>query len=346
MTNLKRALFIKTKHLGDSVILTSAIEALPDEWVVDVFCYPDSKEIFELNSRVDNIFVSPRHLNGFSRIKHYLSTYLKMRSMKYDLLAQFSDDWRGAFFARFLNVKLSVAKHNTKRPKFWFKSFNQIAKLSARARHASEQDVDLLRKVGLYKEAFAPKYAINISSENLSYVRNLLENTSLKLGNKRIVIHSSSRWKFKTMSVSFWVNLVDALQASGFQVILSGAPSDYDFNQAIIERSSNPPSLMCDLSIAKTAALYKCADLIITIDSMSVHLASAIGIPTVALFGPSNSIIWGPHIAMSKVISSSNHSCVPCGIDGCGGGKVSHCLESISINEILDNVQVLLSKSQ
>lgn len=344
MTNLKRALFVKTKHLGDSVILTSAIDALPEGWVVDIFCYPDSKSIFEMNSRVDDIFVAPRHLNGVSRIKHYVSAYLKMRSKKYDLLAQFSDDWRGAFFARFLDVKLSVAKQSSKRPKFWSRSFDQIAKVSALSRHASEQDVDLLRKVGLYKKAFAPSYSIQILDEDLQYVRNLLLNRDVDFSKRRILLHSSSRWKFKTMSVGFWVDLVNALVASGYEVILTGAPSDYLFNEAIAKQSTGSPVLMCDLTIPRTAALYKCADLIITIDSMSVHLASAIGIPTVALFGPSNSIVWGPHMLESKVITSPNHKCVPCGIDGCGGGKVSHCLEGISIQDVLSNADYLLKR--
>jgi heptosyltransferase-3 len=103
---------------------------------------------------------------------------------------------------------------------------------------------------------------------------------------------------------------------------------------------------MCSLSIGETAALYKCADLLITIDSMSVHLASAIGIPQVSLFGPTNPDIWGPHYVKSKVVVMPDYSCVPCGIDGCGGGKISYCLEGISLEQIMGDVNFLLNESR
>jgi len=54
---MKKALFLKTKHIGDSVILTSAIAALPEEFAVDVLCFKESEPIFSMCPRVQNILL-------------------------------------------------------------------------------------------------------------------------------------------------------------------------------------------------------------------------------------------------------------------------------------------------
>ena len=67
MEKNKTALFFKTKNIGDSIILTSAIVALPEEYeFVDVVCLPESKEIFQMCPRVRNIFIIPRKYIGWN----------------------------------------------------------------------------------------------------------------------------------------------------------------------------------------------------------------------------------------------------------------------------------------
>lgn len=343
LTKNKRALFVKTKHLGDSIILTSAIEALPNDWTVDVFCYPESEPIFRMNHRVLNVYIAPRHLTGFAKLKHYVNTYQAMKANKYDLLAQFSDDWRGAFFARLLNVKLSVAKQNFKRPRFWFNSFDQIARLVRNGRHASEQDVDLLRKVGLYEGKSSPAYKLSPSASDLKFAKDWLLSRKIDFSKKIVVIHSSSRWKFKTMNITIWSDLINKLYEHGeCEVLLTGSSADVSFNKKIIDQSNHTPALACDFSLSQTAALYQYADLLISIDSMSIHLGSAMSKPIIAIFGPTDIKVWGPHAVTYKALVSG-HSCVPCGIDGCGGGKVSHCLESITPNQIYASAIQILS---
>jgi heptosyltransferase-3 len=64
-----------------------------------------------------------------------------------------------------------------------------------------------------------------------------------------------------------------------------------------------------------------------------MHLAAAMGVPTVALFGPSGEAEWGPWNTRSSVVSTT-HSCRPCGQDGCGGGKVSECLTLLPVDAV------------
>jgi heptosyltransferase-3 len=74
-----------------------------------------------------------------------------------------------------------------------------------------------------------------------------------------------------------------------------------------------------------------------------MHIAAAVGTPTVVLFGPSGDKQWGPWGVPFRVISSQQHPCRPCGIDGCGGGKVSDCLTSLSVDAVLTAAHELLA---
>jgi ADP-heptose:LPS heptosyltransferase len=73
-----------------------------------------------------------------------------------------------------------------------------------------------------------------------------------------------------------------------------------------------------------------------------VHLAESVrGVLlsfALGLFGPSGDLKWGPWQVTSHIVTS-NHSCRPCGLDGCGNGKVSDCLTSIPVDTVLAAVR-------
>ena len=347
----KTALFLKTKHLGDSVILTSAIAALPQDFVVDVLCFKESAAIFAMNSRVRRVLVVPRHLTGFARWREYWRLLTVMRNQQYDVLAQFSDDWRGAFLARMLNAKISVARQSKKRPQFWSSSFQHIAKLTPTSRPAAEQDVDLLRKIGLYKQPFAPAYQLTVTETDRLFVDNWLQTEWLGSQatehKKLIVIHAAARWKFKGLPHATWAALIDALHQRNYSVVLSGGAGDLDFNQALISLCQTAPTLTRDFDLGKTAALLQQADLLVSIDSMAVHMASALQTPVVALFGPTDEKVWAPWQVPHRVVTlgagdSPSFVCRPCGLDGCAGSKVSQCLVAITPAQILAAIDALL----
>ena len=96
-----------------------------------------------------------------------------------------------------------------------------------------------------------------------------------------------------------------------------------------------------------TAGLMSRIDLLISIDSMSIHMGSAMKKPIVALFGPTDDRVWGPWLTPHIVLPDSNHlpqsfSCRPCGLDGCAGTKVSQCLYAITPEEVFAATKKLL----
>jgi len=341
-------LFLKTKNIGDSIILTSAISALPKDYqYVDIVCLPESEPIFKMHPRVRHVFVIPRHLKGFSKVMAYIKFYQEITSYSYDLLAHFSNDWRGALFQRIFPAKLSVARKTHRRGQFWHQSFDILTESLDDLRPIAEQDVDLLRAVGLYGNVKAPSYLVKTSINQKSKIKNWLSKHSVSSNKKLVVIHAPSRWKFKELPIATWVNVIDKLKEKKFEVVLCGSKEDLLTNQAIYALCKMKPIITNNFSLEDTAALYSLAHLVLTIDSMSTHLASATQTPVISIFGPSNEKNWGPWGGKHRVIAlttenSPAFACRPCGQDGCEGSKISQCLIQMEPDLIISEALKIL----
>jgi len=298
-----------------------------------------------MNNRVRHVFVIPRDKTGLNKIISYFNLFKRLFKEHYDLFANFSSDWRGAFLARFLNIGMSVSRETPRRGSFWHQSFDFLAPTLDTERPMAEQDVDLLRSINLYKKSVAPAYELNISHTQKSKVNAWLKKHDIHSNNKLVVIHASSRWKFKEIPVASWARIVDEIKSQKIDVAISGSHDDFKTNEMIFNLCQSKPLLAKDFSLIDTAALYERADLVLTIDSMSTHLASAVKTPVVSIFGPTNEKNWGPWKGKYKVIGLSikddeMFACRPCGQDGCEGTKISQCL--VQLNPKMVTKQALL----
>jgi heptosyltransferase-3 len=143
--------------------------------------------------------------------------------------------------------------------------------------------------------------------------------------------------------------VIDALALKNISVVLSGSQSDLQDNEDIISLCKSKPTLVKDFSLKDTAALYQLANLVVTIDSMSTHLSSAVGTPVISIFGPTSDKNWGPWMVKHKIIAlgeldDPSFSCRPCYKEGCEGSRVSDCLNQVNYKSIIDNICDLLNK--
>lgn len=99
-----------------------------------------------------------------------------------------------------------------------------------------------------------------------------------------------------------------------------------------------------ELTLEELGAALQGARAFVGMDSVPMHMAAAVGTPTVALFGPSGDIEWGPWRTPHRVVRE-DLPCRPCGRDGCGGGKLSECLSLIAPARVLAALDELLQET-
>ena len=95
-----------------------------------------------------------------------------------------------------------------------------------------------------------------------------------------------------------------------------------------------------DLAVSLAAVLRRCR-LFVGNDNGPMHMAAALGVPVVGLFGPSDPAEWGPWGKGHHIIYKGL-DCRPCFHPGCSRGEES-CMRLITLDEVWEAVQERLS---
>jgi heptosyltransferase-3 len=346
---IRRVLVIKLRHHGDVLLSSpvfSVLKAHAPQAEIDALVYADTAEMLTLHPAISQVHVIDRkwkQRGKFAQLGEEMALFQMLKGRRYDLIIHLTEHWRGAWLCRLLTPRWSVGPAVSGRGRSWKASFTHVQGVPPHAlRHTAETNLDALRRLGIQPGADERRLTLVPGEAAEKRVASLLGGLGLAEGGF-IHIHPASRWFFKCWPVDRMAALIARLQAAGQVVLLTAAPAANELAMvaAIQSHLSQPAlSLAGELSLKELAALSQRAKLFIGVDSAPMHIAAAVGTPVVALFGPSGDRQWGPWQVACRVLSSQ-HSCRPCGLDGCGGGKVSDCLVAISVDEVFQAVDQL-----
>ena len=270
-------------------------------------------------------------IGGSGLIGSKLVNLLRVARARYDL----ETEGRGEQFDGFEQLVPPVM---VDRGRWWRKSFTHLYPL-IRNRHRVEVNLDALRRIGVYPALNERKVQFVPGGDAEHKV------ASLGLPQAFVHMHPASRWSFKCWPAERNAQLADRLAAEGHAVVLTAAPQESNFiDQILAKTASKPLNLAGGLSLKELGALTARAHLFIGVDSMPMHLAAAMGTPTIALFGPSNEAEWAPWNVEQRIVTTT-HSCRPCGVDGCGGSKVSECLTLLPVDAVHAAAREILVKA-
>jgi len=334
-----RALVVKLRHHGDVLLAAPVLSVLEARGLeVDALVYDDTAPMLEGHPALSQLHTVGRNWrnDGFSRLAKEKALFARLRARRYGLLVHLSEQPRGAWLARTLGARYSVAPRMPDRGAFWAHSFTHLYPIAPR-RHQVEVNLDALRRIGVQPEPPLRKVIFDPGADAAKRVAGLVPERFVHL-------HPASRWRFKCWPAEKNAELVERLAAEGLPAVITAAPdpAEVSFVEEILKKAK-ALNLAGKLSIKELGALTARAALFVGVDSMPMHLAGAMGTPTVALFGPSGEHEWGPWGVPHRVVRS-DHSCRPCGLDGCGGGKVSECLAFLPVDAVHAAARALLGK--
>ncbi len=285
-----------------------------------------------------------------------------LRARHYDLVVHLSVHMRGSWLVRLLRPRWSVAPKF--RTGFWANSFTHLYPAqSDPQRHTVETNLDSLRVLGIEPAAVDKRVIIVPGASAEARVADLLARHGVPAGGF-VHVHPASRWAFKCWPAERVAALCDALAAKGIPIVLTSAPDPAEKaliaavcaargkGAAACRQGGSPDAqrapaptidLSGQLSLKELAALTGQAKLFVGADSAPMHIAAAMGTPVVAIFGPSGDREWGPWGDGHRVVASTTHPCRPCGLAGCNDSKVSACLTTLPVAQVLAACEELLA---
>ena len=186
-----------------------------------------------------------------------------------------------------------------------------------------------------------------------------------------VVVHVPSMWRYKQWPVTHFRHVVDALLREGVQVVLTGSDSANDQALVAAMRDAGTEPDLIDVSgrlqLRQLRALLDGADAYLGPDTSVTHLAAALGLPIVTVFGPSWPDQFGPwprehpptqpwlrraqcqRVGRSVVLQGPDRAdrpqCVPCLRMGCEDrvDSPSHCLENLDPERVLVELRRILN---
>ena len=351
--SLRRALVIKLRHHGDVLLASPVISMLKrvaPQCEVDALVYADTAPMLEGHPALAQLHLIDRNWKRQGLWRQAAAEWqliTDLRARHYDLVLHLSVHPRGAWLVRLLRPHWSVAPKS--RAGFWASSFTHLYPAqSDPQRHTVETNLDSLRVLGM-EPMPADKCVTMVPGTGAeARVGELLVHHGLQTGGF-VHVHPASRWAFKCWPAERVAALCDALAAKGWPIVLTAAP---DVNEKALiaavcaARDQIARAQILDLSgqlsLKELAALTARAKLFVGVDSAPMHIAAAMGTPVVAIFGPSGDREWGPWGAGHRVVASTTHPCRPCGLAGCNDSKVSACLTTLPVAQVLAACEELL----
>jgi lipopolysaccharide heptosyltransferase II len=181
-----------------------------------------------------------------------------------------------------------------------------------------------------------------IAPKDTRHVEQLCHRWRLKANRPLVVICPGARSHIKRWTAEGVAAVADRLIAeASAQVVFSGEPAEEAVVEEIMTAMHHPTHNAVGLTtIRQAAALMQRAQLVITNDSASLHLASALNVPTVAIFGPTDADKYGPTATRHRTIRRQLF-CSPCEQALC---RFSHeCMRFIAPQEVYDAARQMLA---
>lgn len=357
--SLRRALVIKLRHHGDVLLASpviSTLKRMAPQCEIDALVYSDTAPMLEGHPALAQLHLIDRHWKHQGPWRQAAAEWRlisELRARNYDLVLHLSVHTRGAWLVRLLRPRWSVAPKF--RAGFWARSFTHYYPAQADGeRNTVDTNLDSLRALGMTPTAADLRVTMVPGAGAEARVDELLRRHGLQAGGF-VHVHPASRWAFKCWPADRVAALCDDLAANGWPIVLTSAP---DANEKVLiaevraARGAHAvlPAPTIDLSgqltLKELASLTARARIFVGVDSAPMHIAAAMGTPVVAIFGPSGEREWGPWGGVGKtihrVVASNTHPCRPCGMAGCNDSKVSACLTTLPVAQVVAACEELL----
>jgi heptosyltransferase-3 len=182
------------------------------------------------------------------------------------------------------------------------------------------------------------------------------------------VLHMFPKFPYKMWQRNGWIELARWLEENGIRSVLtgSGLPDELAYVEEIFNSMpSTTINMAGKLNLAESAFLISRAMYYVGPDTALTHMAAALGTSTVALFGPSNPVKWGPwpkgyeedrnpyrmkgtQRVSNVMLLQGEGDCVPCILEGCDHhtASLSACLQNLPVASVIAAIRGLSKETE
>ncbi|MDI6781332.1 MAG: lipopolysaccharide heptosyltransferase II [bacterium] len=340
---INKILVIRFSSIGDIVLTTPVLRTLRERYPYAKLCFVVKKEFLEITKlfpHIDKVFVFDSK-DGFMGLIKLIG---EINSEQFDLLIDLHWNLRSMIIYLFSQIrhKIHYSKHRFLRLlRIWFKW-----QILPQQSHIIDLYFNPLTEFGiLSSDNRVPELKIDkdMGKNVLECLKELgIEDRDLVIG-----MCPSAKWKTKQWPTEGFVEagnrLMEELNA---KIVLIGDAHDMELGKKIEAwMDKKPLNLVNWTSLLELPSLIQRCDILITNDSAPLHIAAALGVSTVSMFGPTTlDLGFGPHGNGKHIVLERELPCRPCSSHGSSKcpQNTHECMTAITPEDVVDAVKNLL----
>ena len=369
-----RILLIKPSALGDvvhTIPLLVRLRARYPRARIDWLITPENAEIVRCHPALSNVVLFARH--DFSRrgrrwraVVAFLDLLKQIRRAKYDLVVDMHGQVRSAFFTLISGARVRIgfdrpikrsltvsAEHDLKNvPSHGWRGAREGSWIAYTHRipiptldiHAIDRYLWVAPLLGLDDDP--PDLTIYLSSETIRNVERLLEEHGVPASKPLVVLVPGTIWETKHWTIEGFAGVARQFLGDGFAVALAGTKRDQQRCRQIAAAAPGASDLSGKTTPAELAALIRRAEVAVTNDSGSMHVAASLGKPMVSVFGPTNPVHIGPYQRPESVVRV-DLPCSPCNYRRLSQCPFDHaCMKQVTSAMVVERARKTLATTK
>ncbi len=354
-----KILIINPFGIGDVLFTTPVINSIKARYpgsYIGYWCNLRVKPILESNPQINKVFALSRgdikkiyHESFFKGVGSVIKLFKEMKLEFFDTCLDFSLDHRYSLFAKIIGIGKLFGFNYKHRGKFFT---NCLDINGYNGMHVVEYYLELLNFLDI--PVAERKLFLEAPFGSVTRAKLVLEASGVAENDFVIGVAPGAGGSWgKNAGYKHWSalrfaevadRLIDKFQA---KVLILGDETERDIADVLVHSMRNKPiNMMGNTGLEILPAVIKNCKLLITNDGGPMHMAVALGVKTVSVFGPVSEIIYGPYPgSIDHVVLKKTLACRPCynnfKLEPCDRDK--ECLKDISADEVFDAAVKLLS---
>ena len=345
----RRVLVIITRRIGDVLLATPVFRSLRHAWpdaTIDALVFSSTTAVLAANPDVNHIRAIPERPGILQHI-----VFIAKLFRRYDLALSLVAGDRPTLYAYCAGRKRVGLLLPTQKERWKQRFLQQWAPYDLAEKHTVLTHLSLLVPLGI---TAIPEVTASWNSADEHTVAPLLA----PLKHERfIVLHLYPKFNYKMWSDAGWLELARWISAQGLRIVLTGSSDAVEITYVarLAQQMDTPLNLAGQLTLGESACVIAQATAYVGPDTALTHMAAALGVPTVAFFGPTDPLKWGPwpkgtgagstpwrrfgdQVAGNVSIVQGNVSCVPCNKEGCERhvASFSDCLLALPVTRVIN----------
>ena len=356
----RRILLACPQRLGDVLLATPLARSLKRAWPeadLDALVFDGTEGVLEENPDIARLIVVPRRAGYAVRLAEVRRLW-----RRYDLaVAPLATDrarWYCWVAGRWRVGLVSPGLKDRAKTLL----LNQCLRFDDLDTHSVAMGLRLAEALGI-----APVFEVVPPGATRARLEALPGRLAALAGKSFAVLHPYPRFTYKMWTTAAWIALAEWLLKRGVGVVFSGGsePAELAYVETIARALPDHAAILNlagTLTLGESAELIGRARLYVGPDTVLTHVSAATGTPTLALFGPSNPVKWGPwprgwtgFDSPWQGRGSARHGnvfllqgagdCVPCMLEGCQRHirSSSDCLLQLQAGTAIKAAEALLA---